>query len=205
MKTLKFLTLFTCVLALASCSKDDEGTTPPVETPGETVVNFYAPQEGGQGDPVSGPFTKFDFSTGTATESETDWDIAFRGTTILVNGGVSGGIAEEPERTGDAAGYIVEGTFDNVTTIQPGLFVQDTEAAYAIPAVWYSYSGPPNHLITPIPGRVLVFRTHNGGYAKVEILSYYKDAPESPDAFTDEDSYYTFNYIYQPEADSTTF
>ena len=45
----------------------------------------------------------------------------------------------------------------------------------------------------------------DGKYAKVEILSYYQGAPDSPDAFTDQSRYYTFNYVYQPNSGETTF
>ena len=61
-----------------------------------TVEDLHAPQEGGQGQPISGQFTKFDFETGSETNSETDWDIAFRGTSIIVNGGISLGTNDEP-------------------------------------------------------------------------------------------------------------
>ena len=52
-----------------------------------------------------------------------------------------------------------------------------------------------------IAGKVFVVKTHDGKYAKFEILSYYKDAPATPDA-TSVGRYYTFNYAYQ--ANSTT-
>ena len=39
----------------------------------------------------------------------------------------------------------------------------------------------------------------------MEILSYYKDAPENPDAYTDETPYYTFNFVYQPNEGVTSF
>ena len=52
-----------------------------------------------------------------------------------------------------------------------------------------------------IAGKVFVVKTHDGKYAKFEILSYYKDAPATPDA-TSVGRYYSFNYAYQ--ANSTT-
>ena len=55
-----------------------------------------------------------------------------------------------------------------------------------------------SNIVSPIPGKVLVFRTRNGNYAKVQIISYYKDAPSNPDASSDESRYYTFNYVYNP-------
>jgi len=194
-------------LAFASCSNDDDSTpTDPVQT--ETVSNLYAPQTGGQGQPVGGEFTKFDFETGAETTSDTDWDIAFRGTTIAVNGGAATGTEDEPERNGNAGVAIVIGTLASVTTADELTFSQDADASFAIPTGsdngWYNYAGEPTHLITPIPGKVLVFRTTAGNYAKVKILSYYEDAPAEPDAFADATPYYTFNYVYNPNEGDTS-
>ena len=52
------------------------------------------------------------------TTSETDWDIAFRATTIAVNGGVVTGTVDEPVRNGEAGATIVNGTFASVTTAE---------------------------------------------------------------------------------------
>ena len=79
------------------------------------IVNFAAPQTGGMGQPIGGEFSKFDFKTGMKTTSETDWDIAFRGTTIAVNGGAATGTADEPVRNGNAGASIVSGLFAEVT------------------------------------------------------------------------------------------
>ncbi|MEP2057845.1 HmuY family protein [Maribacter litoralis] len=205
--TKNILAVVFLAVAFASCSNDDDSTpTDPVQT--ETVSNLYAPQTGGQGQPEGGEFAKFDFETGAVTTSDTDWDIAFRGTTIAVNGGTVTGTEDEPERNGDAGVAIVTGTLASVTTADGLTFNQDTDASFAIPTGsdngWYNYAGDPTHLITPIPGKVFVFRTTAGNYAKVEILSYYEDAPAEPDAFTDATPYYTFNYVYNPNEGDTS-
>lgn len=209
MNTLKFLTLAVLFIGFTSCSSDDDNSTSQFEVESETISNLYAPQQGGQGQPTSGAFTKFDFATGQTTTSETDWDIAFRGTSIIVNGGVTFGTIDEPARTGNAGVYIANGTMQTVTEVSVNSFIQDSETGYAIATGsengWYVYVGPPTHLINPIPGKVLVFRTRDGKYAKVEILSYYENAPENPDAFVDATPYYTFNYVYQPNEGVTTF
>lgn len=172
----------------------------------QTVSNLEAPQTGGQGEPIGGVFTKFSFETGTVTDSETAWDIAFRGTTIAVNGGAATGTADEPVRNGDAAASIENGTFSEVSSADGLSFIQDADGAFAIPAGsdqgWYNYN-PATFTVTPIPGKILVFRTHDGKYAKVEILSYYRDAPAQPDAFTDESRVYTFRYVYNPNDGET--
>ncbi|MGN7808345.1 MULTISPECIES: HmuY family protein [Flavobacterium] len=204
MKT-KFLKLSLLALFIftASCSSDDDkNEVVPVVT--TKVSNIAAPQTGGQGQPAGGAFAKFSFSQNKLV-TDNSWDIAFRGTTIIVNGGAKIGIADEPERTGSGAVSIVSGTFASVTAFPAAsTFAQDAAAVYSIPTGsgkgWYSYNAD-THIISPIAGKVFVVKTHDGKYAKFEILSYYKDAPASPTQ-TSESPYYTFNFAYQ--ANSTT-
>jgi len=99
----------------------------------------------------------------------------------------------------------VTNTLDAVTTIPDiSSFAQDATNTYAIPTGsgngWYNYNST-NNLITPIAGKVFVVKTHDGKYAKMEIISYYKDAPATPDA-TALSRYYTFRYVYQPNGTS---
>ncbi len=201
------ITLFIALIAASSaCSEDKKDeVTPALEV--KTFSNLYAPQTGGRGEPIGGPFVRFSFAKGDIVSDNT-WDVAFRGTTILVNGGAAIGIAEEPQRTGDAAISIVTGIFEEIKEVPDrSLFIQDAPNKYAVPTGsgqgWYNYN-PMINLLTPIAGKVFVVRTHDGKYAKFEILSYYKNAPANPDT-TDESifRYYTFRYIYQPKG--TTF
>ncbi|OIV43124.1 HmuY family protein [Flavobacterium johnsoniae] len=205
MKT-KFLKLSLLALFIftASCSSDDDKKeeTPAVVT--TKVSNLAAPQTGGQGQPVGGAFTKFSFSQNKVV-TDNSWDVAFRGTTIIVNGGAKIGINDEPERTGTGAASIVSGTFASVTAFPAAsTFAQDGATVYAIPTGsgkgWYSYNAE-THIISPIAGKVFVIKTHDGKYAKFEILSYYKDAPAAPTE-TSVSPFYTFNFAYQ--ANSTT-
>jgi hypothetical protein len=203
MKTIKLLTLLAIFIGFSSCSdNDDDDPTLQVET--ETVSNLYAPQLGGQGSglPESGDFTKFDFSTGQITTSATDWDIAFRGTKIAVNGGVSTGLTDEPARNGNAAAYIASDTFAGIESVNTSLLEQDSVNGFVL-SNWYTYSGPPTHSINPTAGKILVIKTRDGKYAKVEILSYYQDG--QPNADYTNYQYYTFNYTYQPNEGVTTF
>jgi len=110
MNNFKYLFIF--LLVFTSCS-DDEEILPSVSS---TFSNLHAPQGGGMGQPITGDFTKFDFSTGMTTTDANEWDIAFRGTTIIVNGGSSTGTNDEPTRTGAAAAGIADGTFASVTS-----------------------------------------------------------------------------------------
>lgn len=202
----KSVLLITALSILSACSNDDDTVTPAVTTLETKIyVNLHAPQTGVQGQPAGGPFTKFSFSENAIVTSN-NWDIAFRGTTIIVNGGGLIGISDEPARTGNGAVSIVSNTLNAVTAIPSvSSFVQDGPAVYAIPTGsgngWFSYNAIAN-LITPIAGKIFVVKTNNGKYAKMEIISYYKDAPANP-VSTGETRYYTFRYVYQPNG--TTF
>ncbi len=157
----------------------------------------------------SGKFTFFNLATGqlvAKTDSASNkWDLAFRGTTILINNGTSG--------PGLGGAYINVGLFADVSKVSPdSTFRVDNAPTYAITTGsnkgWYVYDGISN-LINPIPGRVLMIRTATGKYAKVEILNYYKGgvtpAASASDAVkTSEQRYYTFRYTYQASG-STTF
>ena len=203
-KTLKFAALALLFTGLASCSDDDDSINRlDIET--STVTNFEAPQTGGQGQPVGGDFAKFDFATGMRTTSDTEWDIAFRGTTIAVNGGTQTGTNDEPARNGNAAAAITTGTLASVTDVSTLTFTQDTNGAFAIPTGsdngWYNYNFMTN-LVSPIPGQILVFRTRDGRYAKVEIVSYYRDQDTSDPSGG---RVYTFDYVYNPNEGETTF
>ncbi|MEP3382966.1 MAG: HmuY family protein [Flavobacteriaceae bacterium] len=207
--TIKFFSLLFMLVAFVGCS-DDEDDTPDLDAvESSTASNIEAPQTGGAGtdEPEGGPFTKFSFETGAVTDSDTEWDIAFRGTTIAVNGGTVTGTDDEPERNGNAAVAIETGTFANITNADGLTFAQDADGSFAIPTGsddgWYNYNSA-TFIASPIPGIVLVVRTHDGKYAKIEILSYYPDAPAEPNAFTDESRVYTFNYVYNPNEGETT-
>lgn len=210
--TFKTIAIVTLLIGFTSCSSDDDNTPTSDPVQAELVSNLHAPQTGGQGQPVGGEFTKFDFETGMQTTSETDWDIAFRGTTIAVNGGTVTGTDDEPTRNGHAGATIATGTFASITTAEGLTFAQDADGAFAIPTGsdngWYNYNQPTN-IISPIPGKILVFKTSNGNYAKVEILSYYQDNPiPIVGGFGSDASvsrYYTFNYVYNPNVGETSF
>lgn len=143
--------------------------------------------------------------------ASTKWDIGFRGTTIIINGGTSGpgvgtaqlltaafqSVTQAPE-----AGYVADGDNTSCPSVQTpgGTF---PGAPYAICTGdgngWYDYESSSN-LITPIAGRTIVIRTAaNGSYAKLRILGYYKDNPVSPDPLSDEARYYTFEYVWQED------
>jgi hypothetical protein len=194
----KIILLSFSVILFTACKKDEVVIKDPVKA--ETVKDLPADPTiiSGTGQPVaSGKFTFYSFKNGLIpnTDSITNkWDVAFRGTTILINGGTSG--------TGQGSGSILNGIFDEIKEIPvSAIFLQDTKTVLAIPTGsgkgWYNYDGASN-IISPIAGKVLLIKTGDGKYAKMEILSYYKGAPAKPDGSVGS-RYYTFRFVYQPD------
>ncbi len=204
-KTLQTLAIAILFIGFTSCESDDDNGPSRDAVESKLVENLAAPQTGGQGQPVGGDFTKFDFSTGMETTSETDWDIAFRGTTIAINGGITTGTTDEPVRNGNAAAAITTGTFNSVTNIEGLTFTQDADTAFAVPTGsdngWYNYNFATN-VVSPIPGKILIIKTRDDRYAKIEILSYYLNQDSSDPAGGRN---YTFNYRYNPNENETSF
>ncbi len=185
-----------------ACSGDGEGDPEPIAA--TTIRNLPAdPTAGfdpstGQPRPTPNRFTFFSFRTGQTvpnTDSLTsNWDIGFRGTTIIVNGGTN--------RRGNGGVIIRQGLFNEVMEAPETGYAQDNApTSFAIPAGasngWYNYDAPRN-LITPIAGRVFVVRTADGRFAKFEILSYYENSPPNPDQ-NSRGRFYTFRYVFQPD------
>lgn len=200
------LALTTTLLSafLIACDKTETIEKSPVKA--ETVKDIPADPTTGvnaSGRPTStGKYTFFSFQNGiiAATDSaSTKWDLALKGTTLITNGGTSG--------PGQGGAVVLDGIFDEIQTLPAGdAILSDAKALPAIGAApgkgWYSYDSQ-THLITPTAGRVIVVRTAEGRYAKMEVLSYYKGAPAAPDQ-TSESRYYTIRYVYQPDG-TTTF
>ena len=194
------LVFFLSIFFILSC--DDSSDLMSIEA--MMVTNLYTPEFIGNGpNQQSANFIKFSFKDQTTTEGD-DWDIAFRGTEILVNGGFPG-TNNEPARTGLAAGYITIGNYGGIKSVNENLLHQDSETQKAIPSTnggWYEID---NNVIIPYSDKTLVFKTHNSRYAKVKIVSFYKDAPENISSFSSKPEYYTFSYTYQPNEGIQTF
>ena len=154
---------------------------------------------------VTGKFEKFSFSEGD-TVSHDNWDVAFSGTTIIVNGGDSYNV-NQLERTGNAAVYIATGVMSDIRTVDLSKLEQDNLSGPTIiddlgisGQGWASYDMD-THILSPIAGRILVFRTHDNKYAKMEIIYFY-DSPNPQPLEGDYGGFYTFNYVCQ--LDGTT-
>ena len=154
---------------------------------------------------ATGNFVKFSFSEGVIVSNE-NWDVAFRGTTLIVNGGEKAH-NDQPDRTGNAAVYIATGSMSEINSVDTNRLLQDNSSGSAIlnnimiddlgvsGQGWASYSFS-THLFSPRAGRILVFRTHDNKYAKMEIIYFY-DSLHPDTGGGDIGGYYTFNYVCQ--------
>jgi hypothetical protein len=193
--------IFVCCFAVSSCQQNNASTPTTPSTPAPTasqgktvVVRDLA------ADPMNtGRFTYFNLKdsaivTGADTASA-KWDIAFRSTTIWINGGTG--------RFGQARAQVLTAQDYEMLTVAPesGWRVDSSATNLAITARsgagWYNYNSMTN-IISPIPGVVIALRTADGKYAKLQIQSYYRGAPAMPDA-NSAARHYTFRYFYQAD------
>ena len=135
------------------------------------------------------------------TVNHDDWDVAFRGSTIIVNGGDISS-ADQPNRSGSAAVYIANGVMSDIRIVDVNKLIEDGSTRPAIiddlgisGQGWASYNQE-SHILSPIAGKILVFRAHDHKYAKMEILYYY-DSEDPQPSQGDFGGFYTFNYVYQ--------
>jgi hypothetical protein len=193
---LNVMLILFAVLFLLGCDDDDAKPVIQLEASQVTDLNSVSTKN----------YTLFSFNDNAIIQnsdsSSTKWDIGFRGTTIILNGGTSG--------PGQAQGQIVTGVFDELTEAPETGYLSDTANEKAILGSngWYNYTGTtlvPNHAILPIAGKILALKTANGKYAKVEIISYYQGNPDiTTPSFADlatrpASRYFTFRFIYQPD------
>ncbi|QPH40321.1 HmuY family protein [Pedobacter endophyticus] len=180
------LVLGLLIMSFASCKKD-EVTEPEVKA--DLTVNKVADKTA---DKNKGETTVYYNLALNKQVKDTDaWDLSFKGTTISTSAGSSA--------------QLVNGVFSAYTT------APTTGFATGAVAGWYKYTSTdakPNHAILPIAGKIIIVKTTDGKYAKVEMISYYKGNPDTSTAdFADymtpgkrpASQYYTFNYVYQPD------
>ncbi len=201
MKRFILATLLIQLFVFSSCDKDDSGGS--VAPIAKTITNLNAdagtgvnPQNG-QPTGTTDKFTLFNFASGStvsnADSATTKWDIGFKGTAIIFNSGISG--------PGNAGVIVRDGILDDITEAPTTGYLTDNVTTLAIPVGsgkgWYTYDGQAM-VIRPTAGKIFIIRTAGNKYVKMEIISYYKDAPANP-TFSIPARYFTFRYFYQAD------
>lgn len=180
--------LLACSLVfLFSCKKDDnKDTQPALGATSKTVVNLDADAAN------KNSFTLYNLAESkvvpNSDSATTKWDIGFKATTIIINGGSSG--------PGGTVAQVISGAYNQLSQAPEAGYTTDATAKKAITG-WYSYNMN-THVISPVAGSIIVVKTTGGKYVKMEITSYYKDAPASPDQ-TSLSRHYNFRYVYQAD------
>jgi hypothetical protein len=190
-KTLALVLFSSTALLVTSCTKDNETPEPAAA---DLTVNTVADLDGSKGAVYYSLSTNKQVTGDDITAGK--WDLKFSTTSIFVNGGTSG--------TGKTQAQVVNNTFADLTTAPADGYKTDATGVNAITG-WYKYTNEtvPQHAILAIPGKIIVIKTSDGKYAKLEMISYYKGNPDTTTPiFADlatrpASSYYTFRFAYQ--------
>ena len=207
MKKLIFGLFATTAIIFSACKKETTsnptgcqktGTARDVaDLPADTIIGVNNTPQGPQpyGANIKTYYSLVNDSIVPASDSSSlKWDIALMNTEIHLN-----------ENTGSQCGaFVYNGVYDDLCSVPDSSFLTGNNAFVALKS-WYSYDGV-NFTISPKPGKVLIFKTANGKYVKMEILNYYKGGV-TPTAASDptfairtyKARYYTFRYTYQPD------
>lgn len=141
---------------------------------GRVTVEWAVARNGEAGFPATRTATldlatgarRLDLDTGAPTTSATDWEVAFDGWTVRVNGGPSG-----PGKA--AAARLAAGTFATATpaSIAANAYRSDVYAGVFGTARWYRYNLGGDNRITPTHDVYLIRR--GGTVWKLQLVNYY--------------------------------
>ena len=177
-------------LIFTACSKKDSTVatvTPTTVKTKSITVNFSS----------SASYTFFSFRDTTvvanADSASAKWDFGLRLTTFLVNSYASG--------PGNAGVILQDGIYDNVTAAPASGYAYDTTSSQRAikDGSWYDYN-PTTHSFVPKAGKIFIFRTADGHYAKMELLNVGYEPFTGP---VPERLIYTFRFTYQPNSKNT--
>jgi hypothetical protein len=187
LRKLLFLSVFAGMVMVSATSCSDEDSNP-VSATLDISVGYK---------PV-GNFTFFNFEKGQVVSGDTmiktsEWDFGLEFISFIVNGGQG--------RVGQGGVVILDKTFEGVTEAPETGYKTDNGADTAIKNEWYTYNQA-TRSFAPIAGKVFVFKTAKGKYAKMEVLSALPTddkgdvvvPPVEPTKIK-----YTIRYAFQPD------
>ncbi|NBB77615.1 MAG: hypothetical protein GVY02_09565 [Bacteroidetes bacterium] len=186
--------LISAIVLLFAVGCSDSGTGAD-ESLLETNIAENIPANAGAARDAAPDYTFYDLENGIVIEDSLsgDWDLGFSATSIIANGG----------QNGPGQGGII-----SLDVAFPQVTLAPSEGYSGAPeSDWYNYTGQqtqPLFAVIPKEDFTMVVKTGNGeNYAKIRILSYYYDNPETSSAeFANletrpDDRYYTFEYTIQ--------
>lgn len=213
----KFLTSVSllCMLSLGfnSC-KDDESTTSPDNTKKTLEIKTVFDLEPNLEDEWLYYSFEGDSVVPPSKASTDQWDIKFRALDfdpakpetykVLINTFIGKGFIFLNSGTvnpnGKTLGIVMDSTYTQLTTAPADASFKQDDTTYAgaapkciITNQFLAYSGAPNHTVAQKATNVLVLKTKNGVYVKMQLLSMYKGHPETPTT-QDDVGFYSIAY-----------
>lgn len=186
MSKLNALFIIGSVLGFMSCTKDE---TKEEVIPAITKTDSVRAA-------TRGSFVFYSFKEGkvvaNSDSATTKWDFGIRLATIIVNSQASG-----PGNTGVIT---QSGVFDTYNIAADNGYAYDTTASQlainsGLATGWYNYDQA-THGFTPKAGLFFVFKTTEGNYVKMEMLSARYEAFVGP---MPQYIWHKFRYVYQPD------
>lgn len=187
LRKLLFLSVFAGMVMVSTTSCSDEESTP-IEATVDISVSAKP----------TGNFTFFNFEKGQVVTGDTmiktsEWDFGLELVTFIVNGG--------QDRAGQGGAIILDNTLEGVTEAPETGYKTDNGTDTAIKNEWYTYNQA-TRSFAPIAGKVFVFKTAKGKYAKMEVLGALPTddkgdvvvPPVEPTKIK-----YTIRYAFQPD------
>ncbi len=201
---IRYISILAAAFILSSCSDNTTGADDELisEIEVQTVEDLHAPFD--RENPEASAFVLFNLRTGETVDNDQaesdNWDIGFRGTSIIVNSGSSG--------PGSAGAIMLDVAFDEVEIAPSEGYRQDSDNEPAITGSggWYTYTGegnPPRAVISHDDTTIILITADNKHYVKLNIMSYYKGNPDyNTEEFANfrtrpESQFFTFQYAIQ--------
>lgn len=183
-------------VVIAACSKDDDNDNGSNGTTLDVLNAVNVVGDTGK----TGIHTLYSLTENAVVAIEDsasdDWDIGFTSSaSVIFNDGTyySG--------TGQGGSILLVGLFDELETAPETGYTSELPGSKDDPT-WYTFNINGEHIVRMIPGRVIAFKTADGKYGKMEMISYYKDNPVLTDETVADDvepRYFTFKYAIQPD------
>ena len=122
-----------------------------------------------------GSTTYFSLSKNEIVNASEDWDISFNRTSIVFKGEYA----------------ILDEAFEQINELSDNQsFTNDQREIKE----WYEYDHS-THIIFTIPHKTFILKSKDEAqYTKLQIMSYYKNAPKEPQSDEDAPGFYTFRF-----------